>query len=127
MAGNTIISIPHMKRVGCALSTVTGQVLHMRWFSSPMTPTRDADWTWDAVCTPSSGCLKAAARHPDPSSFKGAKAHSNSSSGLHHSIGEISQISVKVSKGHAFSLLFKQERKLGHEGGDEGWEFKWKV
>lgn len=90
-----------------------------------MTPTSDTAWTWDVECAPSSGCLDSGARHPDPSLFKGTlstKAHSNLSSGLHRSTGEIPQISLKVSKGHAFSLLCNRKEswdmKVGMKGGN---------
>lgn len=39
-AGNATVSLPHLERVGCALSTGTGQVLRTRWgVSSPGTRT----------------------------------------------------------------------------------------
>uniref|UniRef100_A0A663FFH2 Uncharacterized protein n=1 Tax=Aquila chrysaetos chrysaetos TaxID=223781 RepID=A0A663FFH2_AQUCH len=75
----------------------------------------DAAWTRAAVCPPSSGCLNAASRHPDPSLFKGTlsiKAHPNS--GPHC---EILEISVKVSQGHAFSMLFNGKESWGRKVG----------
>lgn len=77
----------------------------------------DAARTRAAVCPPSSGCLNVASRHPDPNLFQGTwstKPHPNSSSGPHC---EILEISVKVSQGHAFSMLFNGKESWGTKVG----------